>query len=189
LGTFADCENPIASAFAFCETEEDASDIPQAAEAVFWEEHPDAETALRHSIKAVESAGWKNLGDVRQLFSSADQVGKFRLGGLLFAVVSSPSFSLYFSRYDKVVGHLATIAVLHRKIPGHGPTDRASEIRWRQLTSARQEMTPGTSSAGGLLQSRVLGFGLLEYWDIEVRVFPECKEILIGLARPCSIAD
>ena len=43
----------------------------------FWEEYPDAETGLRHWIKAVESAGWKSFAEVRQLFGSADQVGKF----------------------------------------------------------------------------------------------------------------
>jgi mRNA interferase HigB len=43
----------------------------------FWEEYPDSETGLRHWIKAVEGATWKTFADVRQLFGSADQVGKF----------------------------------------------------------------------------------------------------------------
>ncbi len=43
----------------------------------FWERHPDAETALRHWIRAVETSTWRTFADVRQLFGSADQVGKF----------------------------------------------------------------------------------------------------------------
>ena len=43
----------------------------------FWEKHPGAERALRHWIKAVETSGWKNFANVRQLFGIADQVGKF----------------------------------------------------------------------------------------------------------------
>jgi len=43
----------------------------------FWQRYPDAETGLRHWIKAVESASWKNFADIRQVFGSADQVGKF----------------------------------------------------------------------------------------------------------------
>ena len=43
----------------------------------FWERYPDAEAELRHWIRAVETARWKNFTDVRQVFGSADQVGKF----------------------------------------------------------------------------------------------------------------
>jgi mRNA interferase HigB len=43
----------------------------------FWEKYPDAETGLRHWIKAVETASWKNFADVRQVFGRSDQVGKF----------------------------------------------------------------------------------------------------------------
>jgi mRNA interferase HigB len=56
----------------------------------FCEKYPDAETGLRHWIKAVESAGWKNFADVRQLFGSADQVGKFvvfNIGGNKYRLI------------------------------------------------------------------------------------------------------
>ncbi len=43
----------------------------------FWEKYADAETGLRHWIKAIENANWKNFADVRQLFGSADQVSRF----------------------------------------------------------------------------------------------------------------
>jgi mRNA interferase HigB len=43
----------------------------------FWEKYPDAETGVRHWIKAVENADWENFVDLRQVFASADQVGKF----------------------------------------------------------------------------------------------------------------
>jgi mRNA interferase HigB len=43
----------------------------------FWEKQPDAETGLRHWVKAFETASWKNFADVRQVFGSADQVGRF----------------------------------------------------------------------------------------------------------------
>jgi mRNA interferase HigB len=42
----------------------------------FWQKYPDAEAGLRHWI-AVENAGWKNFANVRQVFGSADLVGKF----------------------------------------------------------------------------------------------------------------
>jgi mRNA interferase HigB len=43
----------------------------------FWGKYLDAETGLRHWIKAVENASWKNFADVRQVFGSADQVRNF----------------------------------------------------------------------------------------------------------------
>ena len=44
---------------------------------LFWEKHPDAEPSLQHGIKAVESASWENLAELRKLFSSADQYKQF----------------------------------------------------------------------------------------------------------------
>src|SRR5204863_9549614 len=56
----------------------------------FWEKYPDAETGLRHWIKAAETAGWKNFADVRRLFGSADQVGKvvvFNIAGNKYRLI------------------------------------------------------------------------------------------------------
>jgi mRNA interferase HigB len=56
----------------------------------FWEKHPDAEAGLRHWIKAVETAGWKDFVAVRGLFGSADQVGKivvFNIAGNKYRLI------------------------------------------------------------------------------------------------------
>src|ERR1039458_3637136 len=38
-----------------------------------------------------------------------------------------------------------------------------------------------------LLQFRVLGFGLLQDWDVRVGVFPEREKIVVGSLRFCSL--
>ncbi|PYS46353.1 MAG: hypothetical protein DMG13_30160 [Acidobacteria bacterium] len=73
----------------------------------FWEKHPDAETALRHWIKAVETSGWKNFADGRQLFGSADQVGKFIVfnsAGNKYRLIAV----IHFNRQRVYVRHILT---------------------------------------------------------------------------------
>ena len=73
----------------------------------FWEEHPDAETALRHWIKAVESAGWSNFRDVRQLFGSADHVGElvvFKIAGNKYRLI----VVIHYDRQRCYVRHILT---------------------------------------------------------------------------------
>lgn len=56
----------------------------------FWKKHPDAETGLRHWIQAAEHASWKNFADVRHMFASAGQVGRFtvfNVGGNKYRLV------------------------------------------------------------------------------------------------------
>jgi mRNA interferase HigB len=71
----------------------------------FWEKHPDAETGLRHWIKAVETAAWKDFADLRRLFSSADQVGKFvvfNVGGNKYRLI----VVLHYDRQRCYVRHI-----------------------------------------------------------------------------------
>jgi len=73
----------------------------------FWGKYPDAETALRHWIKAVETAGWKNFADVRQLFGSADRVGKF----VVFNIAGNKYRLIVVIHYDRqrcYVRHILT---------------------------------------------------------------------------------
>jgi len=44
----------------------------------------------------------------------------------------------------------------------------------------RAETKVNAALQQGLLQLRVLGFGLLQDWDVGVGVFPEREEILVG---------
>ena len=43
----------------------------------FWRIHPDAERSLRSWYQVVKQAHWEHFADVRALYGSADQVGKF----------------------------------------------------------------------------------------------------------------
>jgi len=57
--------------------------------------------------QAVESAGWKNFGDVRQLFGGADQVGKF----VVFNVAGNKYRLIVVIHYDRqrcYVRHIMT---------------------------------------------------------------------------------
>ena len=73
----------------------------------FWEKYPDSEAGLRHWIKAVETGGWKNFADVRQLFGSADQVGKF----VVFNIAGNKYRLIVVIHYDRqrcYVRHILT---------------------------------------------------------------------------------
>ena len=79
----------------------------------FWGKYPDAETALRHWIKAVETAGWKNFADVRQLFGSADRVGKFvvfNIAGNKYRLITA----IHYNRARVYVRHVLTHAEYDR---------------------------------------------------------------------------
>jgi mRNA interferase HigB len=43
----------------------------------FWTLHPDAAGPLRSWYRVVKQAHWQHFADVRTLYGSADQVGKF----------------------------------------------------------------------------------------------------------------
>jgi mRNA interferase HigB len=57
----------------------------------FWQVHPDAETSLRFWITVVKAAKWKHFADVKKVFGSADQVGKytvFNIGGNKYRLIT-----------------------------------------------------------------------------------------------------
>lgn len=58
----------------------------------FWASHLDAEKPLRSWYQAVKRADWKNFADVRTIYPSADQVGKFtvfNIGGNKYRLITT----------------------------------------------------------------------------------------------------
>jgi mRNA interferase HigB len=56
----------------------------------FWHLHPDAETPLRAWRHVAEHAEWGKFADVREVYASADQVGKytvFNIGGNKYRLI------------------------------------------------------------------------------------------------------
>jgi mRNA interferase HigB len=73
----------------------------------FWEKHPDAEASLRHWIKAVESASWKNFAELKKLFGSADlykQFTVFNISGNKYRLV----VVIHYNRQRVYVRHVLT---------------------------------------------------------------------------------
>ena len=61
----------------------------------FWEEYPDAESALQAWHKAADKADWQSFADVRALFPHADQVDKFtvfNIGGNKYRLITYVRF-------------------------------------------------------------------------------------------------
>jgi len=57
----------------------------------FWKKHPDAETSLRLWYKLTSFAQWQSFAELRQVFSSADQVGNltvFNIGGNKYRLIT-----------------------------------------------------------------------------------------------------
>ena len=66
--------------------------IARKALAVFWADHPDAETALRGWYKTVRKEGWTDFASVRRTFEIADLVGRcvvFNIGGNTFRLIAA----------------------------------------------------------------------------------------------------
>ncbi len=63
----------------------------------FWQEHPDAETALREWYKVALTTEWQSLQDVRRTYPSADAVAVdsgatmtvFNIGGNKYRLITS----------------------------------------------------------------------------------------------------
>jgi mRNA interferase HigB len=58
----------------------------------FWDDHPDAETALRGWYKTVRKAAWVDFASVRETFGSADLAGKcvvFNIGGNKYRLIAA----------------------------------------------------------------------------------------------------
>lgn len=57
----------------------------------FYLEHPDAETSLQAWYKVTSKIRWNNFAEIRQLYSSADQVGTltvFNIGGNKYRLIT-----------------------------------------------------------------------------------------------------
>lgn len=63
---------------------------------LFWELHPDSETALRRWLKVMRHTNFKNLAELRAAFPTADNVDDwivFNVGGNKYRLVSSVHFN------------------------------------------------------------------------------------------------
>jgi mRNA interferase HigB len=92
--------------------------ISKKAARLFWEKHPDSETALRSWLKAMRDTEFKNLAELRSAFNSADNVGDlivFNIGGNKYRLVAS----IHFNRGKVYIRHILT----------HEEYDRG---RWKQ---------------------------------------------------------
>jgi mRNA interferase HigB len=57
----------------------------------FWEKHPQAQPSLQIWYNRTRSAQWNNFNDLRQVFPSADQVGKltvFNISGNNYRLIA-----------------------------------------------------------------------------------------------------
>ena len=79
----------------------------------FWTIHPDAEGSLRSWYRVVKQAHWQHFADVRALYGSADQVGKFTV------------FNIAGNKYRLItVIHFNTGRVYVRQVLTHPAYDR-----------------------------------------------------------------
>jgi mRNA interferase HigB len=73
----------------------------------FWEKYPDAKTSLLLWYKLTITANWQNFVKVREVFSSADQVGNltvFNIGGNKYRLIALIDYT-----YQKVfIRHVLT---------------------------------------------------------------------------------
>lgn len=61
----------------------------------FWNERPEAESSLRAWHRVVERADWNSFGMMREVYPSADQVGRctvFNIGGNKFRLIVTINF-------------------------------------------------------------------------------------------------
>ena len=73
----------------------------------FWQKWPDAEEPLRAWARVASHASWETFADVRQVYASADQVGKctvFNVGGNKYRLVAI----IHFNRAKVFVRHVMT---------------------------------------------------------------------------------
>ena len=83
----------------------------------FWVIHPDAEGPLRSWYRVVKQAQWQRFTDVRAIYRSADQVGKFTV------------FNIAGNKYRLITTiHFNTGRVYIRYILTHAAYDRGA---WR----------------------------------------------------------
>ncbi|MBD0266266.1 MAG: type II toxin-antitoxin system HigB family toxin [Tolypothrix sp. Co-bin9] len=75
----------------------------------FWEKYPNAQNSLRSWYKLTTLAEWQNFVDLRQVFTSADQVSNltvFNIGGNNYRLIALVDYN-----YQKVfIRHVLTHA-------------------------------------------------------------------------------
>jgi mRNA interferase HigB len=73
----------------------------------FWRRHPAGENPLRAWHRVAEHAAWESFADVRQVYPSADQLGRFtvfNIGGNKFRIV----VVVHFNRGKIYIRHVMT---------------------------------------------------------------------------------
>lgn len=73
----------------------------------FWKLHRDAMGALRGWGKIVQHAQWHSFADIRKVYASADQVGRFivfNIGGNKYRLIAA----IHFNRGKVYVRHILT---------------------------------------------------------------------------------
>lgn len=74
---------------------------------LFWEQHPDGETALRRWLKVMSHSEFKSFAELRAAFPAADNVDDwivFNVGGNKYRLVTS----IHFNRGKVYVRHILT---------------------------------------------------------------------------------
>lgn len=106
----------------------------------FWEAHPEAEGQLKAWLKIARVASWEKFADVREIYASADQVGKytvFNIGGNKFRLI----VHIHFDRGKVYIHEVLT----------HADYDRGD---WKDDRSIRLS-GPRQDGRGKFLLSRV----------------------------------
>ena len=73
----------------------------------FWSQHPDSEIPLRAWYRVATHAEWEKFADVREVFASADQVGKFtvfNIGGNKYRLIAA----IHYTHRKVYVRHVLT---------------------------------------------------------------------------------
>jgi mRNA interferase HigB len=74
---------------------------------LFWEQHPDSQTALVRWFKVVRPTKYRNFTELRATFPSADKVGNwivFNIGGNKYRLITS----IHFNRGKVYIRHVLT---------------------------------------------------------------------------------
>ena len=74
---------------------------------LFWEQHPDSQTALARWFKVMRQTKFRNFVELRAAFPSADKVGHwivFNIGGNKYRLITS----IHFNRGKVYVRHVLT---------------------------------------------------------------------------------
>jgi mRNA interferase HigB len=73
----------------------------------FWTAHPDAEAPLSEWYKVARRSRWRKFADIRAVYGSADQVGKFvvfNIGGNKYRLV----IDIYYQDAVILIRHVLT---------------------------------------------------------------------------------